>query len=204
MKVIDLGKRILFANDIQYIYTEEKTGEYHNYANYCIVTKVGRFEVDKYQYEKVKEYLLSLNDAPKEDKLNYKDLLQQEIDNENKILLSRLESDTKLDMIKKYITSEEVIDNFKSIESRDEWLKVHDKILDIIDNFKLQNESGEIIEDTPKENKKIEKLRAYEEPFLKNGKVDTRFLLIIDQLNETIDKINGGSEENENRRLCKN
>ena len=53
------------------------------------------------------------------------------------------------------------------------------------------NSEVEIIEDTPKEDKKIEKLRTYEEPFLKNGKVDARFLLIIDQLNEIIDKING-------------
>ena len=57
------------------------------------------------------------------------------------------------------------------------------------------NDEVEIIEDTPKEDRKIGKLRPYEEPFLKNGAVDTRFLLIIDQLSEIIDKINGDSNE---------
>ena len=69
MKVINLGKRIIFTDDIQYIYNEERCGEYHDYTEYYIVTKVGKFNVDKYEYDKVKEYLLSLNeDIPKEDK----------------------------------------------------------------------------------------------------------------------------------------
>ncbi len=140
-----------------------------------------------------------------EDTPTFKELFQQEINNENEILLSRLESDTKLDIIKKYITSEETIDNFKTIESRNEWLEVHDKILDIIDNFKLQNESGEIIEETPKvqvemtqeeyneyldrklnmskENKKIEKIGR------KARNITNQYLK--EKINKIIDKING-------------
>lgn len=69
MKVIDLGKRIIFTDDIQYIYNAERCGEYHDYTEYYVVTKVGKFNVEKYEYEKVKNYLLSLNeDTPKEDK----------------------------------------------------------------------------------------------------------------------------------------
>ena len=131
-----------------------------------------------------------IEDIPKEDILNYKDLLQQEINNENEILLSRLESDTKLDIIKNYITSEEAIDNFKTIESRDEWLKVHDFILDIIDNYKLQKENGEVIENIPKEDKKIEKLDVVLSDYLVDN-IKENILAIQTKINEIIDKING-------------
>lgn len=73
-----------------------------------------------------------------------------------------------------------------------------DKILEDSFVFEELNEEVEIIEDTSEEDEKIEKLSPYEEPFLKNGAVDTRFLLIIDQLSEIIDKINGDSNERDN------
>lgn len=79
MKVIDLGNRILFTDDIQYIYNTEKCGEYRNYREYYIVTKVGKFNVDEYEYDKVKAYLLSLNeDIPKEDKKYIEHIKMQE------------------------------------------------------------------------------------------------------------------------------
>ena len=107
-----------------------------------------------------------------------------------------------IDLLNKIANGEEVPKRIKYINSiweYDEKTKdyFHDDLWLIysMNSIGLTKREVEIIEDTPKEDKKIEKLRAYEEPFLKNGKVDTRFLLIIDQLNEIIDKING--EENE-------
>lgn len=86
MKVIDLDNKIIFTDDIQYIYSNEKTGEYYNSTVYYIVTKVGKFEVDKYEYAKVKEYLLSLNDEEK-----IKDDEYIELSNKYQRLLNRNE-----------------------------------------------------------------------------------------------------------------
>ena len=48
------------------------------------------------------------------------------------------------------------------------------------------NDEVEIIE----EDKKIEKLTPFEAPFLKDDKPDIRFRLILDKINEIIDKLN--------------
>ena len=62
MKVIDLGNRVIFTNTIEAIYENE-------YADvYYIETSRGDYKVSSKIYNKVKEYLLSLNDDTKDDK----------------------------------------------------------------------------------------------------------------------------------------
>ena len=58
MKVIDLKKTTIYVDDIQRIYIEP------NYSpeRYNIQTTNGTFLVDREDYFKVKDYLLSLND----------------------------------------------------------------------------------------------------------------------------------------------
>lgn len=193
MKLIDLFVKIAnrekVPNIIKFhgkIFTTN--GEEYNY--YC--EEKEKLLEDFFIFEELNDEVEIIEDKPKCDLPPYTDWHQQQIDFENKILLSKLESDTKLDIIKKYITSEEAINNFKSIENRDEWLKVHDKILDIIDNFKLQNESGEIIEDTSKEDKKIEKYYDFLDTSSNDMKsLRSRVNELTDTLNEIIDKING-------------
>lgn len=73
MKTIQLTNRIIFVDDIVSIYEENKCGEFQNYTNYYIETKNKRISVNKNDYEKVRYYLLSLNEPiieelPKEDK----------------------------------------------------------------------------------------------------------------------------------------
>ena len=58
MKVIDLNTRTIYVDDIQQIYMETN----YNPTRYNVKTTYGTCLVDKEDYFKVKDYLLSLND----------------------------------------------------------------------------------------------------------------------------------------------
>jgi tRNA A37 N6-isopentenylltransferase MiaA len=68
MKVIELSERTIFVDDIKEIYQET------NFVpiRYKVITNNGDYRIDKEDYDKIQQYLLSLNEPiyeelPKED-----------------------------------------------------------------------------------------------------------------------------------------
>ena len=135
MKVIDLGKRIIFTDDIQYIYNAERCGEYHDYTEYYVVTKVGKFNVEKYEYEKVKNYLLSLNeDTPKEDTMECRYKYMEKVRNyKPKPSYLQPKEDKKIKKLEVYDDSIEWCCNGKAITDTEK--DIIDKLDEIIDKI---------------------------------------------------------------------
>ena len=97
--------------------------------------KWGALRLD--QRKKIKDLLDCITNLREENEKSFEKgyaegIIVAELDNENEFIVAYKELKQRIDKVIEYITSEESINIFTSINSREKWLKINHKLLNIL------------------------------------------------------------------------
>ena len=97
--------------------------------------KWGALRLD--QRKKIKDLLDCITNLREENEKSFEKgyaegIIVAELDNENEFIVAYKELKQRIDKVIEYITSEENINIFTSINSREKWLKINHKLLNIL------------------------------------------------------------------------